>query len=160
MLSSRKLRIVVRKSIRHMLVQIVEYQPSGDRIMLTAKSGQLRKLGWTLGTGNIPAAYLTGYLAGKKALQNGISEAILDIGMQGAGDRVYAALNGAVDAGLKVPFNKSVLPRQERIKGAHISSYADVLAKDSARYSRQFKVPVTKIAEQFRTVKESIDHGK
>jgi len=72
---------------------------------------------------NTSAAYLTGYLAGKLALQKGIKEAILDIGLQRPvkGSRVFAALKGLLDAGLEIPHGEDIFPSEERIKGLHIS---------------------------------------
>jgi hypothetical protein len=33
---------------------------------------------------------------------------------------LYAALKGAIDAGLKIPYNEEILPSEDRIKGEHI----------------------------------------
>ncbi|EDY35873.1 hypothetical protein ABOONEI_1072, partial [Aciduliprofundum boonei T469] len=83
----------------------------------------LKKYGWKGSFKNTPAAYLTGYLAGKLALKKGIEEAVLDIGLQSPvkGSRVFAALKGMVDAGLYVPHSEEVYPSEDRIKGEHIS---------------------------------------
>ena len=58
----------------------------------------------------------------KKAQQD---SAVLDIGLNRAtqGARVFAALKGAVDAGLDIPYGEEILPSDERIKGAHIAAY-------------------------------------
>jgi len=37
----------------------------GDKILATAQSIDLKEHGWSAGTGNLPAAYLTGFLAGR-----------------------------------------------------------------------------------------------
>ena len=79
-------------------------------------------MGWDKATGNLPAAYLTGYLAGKRAKDKGVTEAVLDIGLKvpAKGATVFAALKGMVDAGMKIPHGKDVLPSKERLNGKHI----------------------------------------
>lgn len=116
-------RAVVRKTLNNTIVQVVSYEAGGDHVVASAVSKELVKMGWTAGTGNTPAAYLTGYLAGKRALKHGVSEAILDLGTQAPsrGGRVFASLRGLVDAGVKVPHDAAVLPKDERIRGAHIA---------------------------------------
>lgn len=122
LLKSRKPRLVVRKSLRHTKVQVVEYDPSGDKVLVTAVSKELEKLGWKHGTGSLPAAYLTGLICGKRAVEKGTKEAVLDIGLNEPihGSKVFAALNGALDGGLTVPHDESALPSKERINGGHI----------------------------------------
>ena len=56
----------------------------GDETLVSAHSKQLQKMGWKGATANTAAAYLTGYLCGKRALKAGITEAVLDIGMRPA----------------------------------------------------------------------------
>jgi len=136
LLMSHRPRAVVRKTLANTIVQIVAYGPSGDRIVAAAVSKELTKLGWTGGTGNSPAAYLTGFLAGKRAMRQGVSEAVLDIGLQAPsrGGRVYASLRGLLDAGVRVPHASEVLPGDDRIRGDHISTdlptaFAKVRAK-------------------------------
>ncbi|MFQ6106694.1 MAG: 50S ribosomal protein L18 [Thermoplasmata archaeon] len=115
-------RAVVRASNRNMTVQITSFDAVGDKVLSSAVSNELRKLGWKESTSNVPAAYLTGYLAGKRAIQKGVEEAVLDIGLHvpRRGSRVFATLKGLIDAGLKIPCGEEVLPSKERIKGAHI----------------------------------------
>ncbi len=122
-LKSGKPRAVVRKTLRYVIVQIVEYHDDGDKILVGVNSSHLKKYGWKGSFKNTPAAYLTGYLAGKLALKKGIEEAVLDIGLQSPvkGSRVFAALKGMVDAGLYVSHSEEVYPSEDRIKGEHIS---------------------------------------
>ena len=124
LLVGHRSRAVVRKTLSNMIVQIVAYSPAGDRIVATAVSKELTKLGWSAGTGNTPAAYLTGYLAGKRAMKAGVSEAVLDIGLHAPsrGSRVYASLRGLIDAGMRVPHASEVLPGDDRIRGVHINA--------------------------------------
>ena len=61
----------------------------------------------------------------KKAKKASQDSAILDIGLNRAtpGARVFAALKGAVEAGLAIPHGEEILPSDERVKGAHIAAY-------------------------------------
>ncbi len=141
LLKGGKPRMVVRKTNRYIIVQFVEFKPEGDRVLAYAFSKELSKYGWPYSGKSLPAAYLTGYLAAKRALDAGINEAILDIGRYTStkGSRLYAALKGAVDAGLQVPHSEEVLPEEERIRGEHIASWASELyEKDREFYERQF----------------------
>ena len=67
-------RIVVRKSLKSILVQAIEYDPNGDKTILSITSRDLSELGWKGSEKNIPAAYLIGYLFGMKAKQKKIQE--------------------------------------------------------------------------------------
>lgn len=138
---SGKPRAVVRTSNKYVYVQIVEAQPSGDVVRASASSKELAKLGWKGGTGNLPSAYLTGALAGRRALTKGIKEAILDIGLRPStkGSRLYAALKGLTDAGLEVPHSEEILPSTARLGGAHIAEYAkSLLSESSDVYKKRF----------------------
>ena len=139
-LVSGRYRLVVRKSLRNIHASIVKYSPEGDKVLVTVSSSSLGKMGWKGGTGNLPSAYLTGFLAGKKSAEKGVKEAVLDIGFNNSvkGSRLYAALAGALDSGLKIPANPEILPSKERISGTHIAKYALSLKSDRAKYETQF----------------------
>ncbi|MDH5403652.1 MAG: 50S ribosomal protein L18, partial [Candidatus Heimdallarchaeota archaeon] len=96
LLKSGMIRLVIRRSTKNMRVQFIDALPNGDIVKTSSDSMQLKNFGWNLTGGNIPAAYLTGYLAGKKAKGAGIENAILDLGLQtnSYGGRIYAALKG------------------------------------------------------------------
>jgi len=127
LLLSKKPRLVVRKSLKYICIQIVEFAKVGDKTLIAASSEELKKLGWKFAYDNLPAAYLTGLLIGKKAVKKGIKEVVLDISLypSTAGSKIYAVVKGAIDAGLKVPVEEKVLPKEERIKGLHIASYLE-----------------------------------
>lgn len=138
---SGKPRFVVRTSNKHTIVQIVEAKVKGDEVLASAYSKELTsKYGWKGGCGNLPAAYLTGLLAGIRAIRAGISEAVLDIGLKRAtgGARVFAALKGGLDAGLEIPHSDEILPSPERIRGEHIASYAEMLSETPEVYEIRF----------------------
>ena len=115
-------RALYRRSNRYITVQVAAFDYAGDRILAHATSKELAKYGWTKGYSSTPAAYLTGYLAGKKALKNGVEEAVFDMGLSipSRGCRAFAALKGLVDAGLDIAHGESQLPDEDRIKGAHM----------------------------------------
>lgn len=122
LLKSGKHRLVVRKSLENIRVQIIGFNAGGDRTTASAFSAELGKLGWKSGTGNTPAAYLTGLLAGTRAKKAGVNEAVFDLGLQTStkGSRIYAAVKGAIDAGLAIPHSEDIMPSEERIAGKHI----------------------------------------
>ncbi|NIM47301.1 MAG: 50S ribosomal protein L18 [Candidatus Aenigmarchaeota archaeon] len=122
LLKSGKTRLVVRKSLSNISVQFINFKNKNDETIASANSTELKKLGWNK-TGNVPAAYLTGLLAGKKARNKKIEEAVLDLGVQTStkGSRLYAALKGVLDSGIKVSHSEEILPAEDRIRGKHIS---------------------------------------
>ncbi len=116
-------RLVVRRSNAHYFAHIVVPSDAGDMTVVSAHSKELSKdFGWQGHQGNCTSAYLTGSLLGKRALSAGISEAILDAGLSIplAGSNIFAVLKGAVDAGLQVPCDESVLPDMGRIRGNYL----------------------------------------
>ena len=137
---SGKPRFVVRASNRYVIVQVVEARIEGDKVVASAHSRELAKYGWKGGCGNLPAAYLTGLLAGIRAVKSGVSEAVLDIGLRTAtrGAKVFAALKGGLDAGLEIPHSGDVLPSPERIRGEHIAGYAQLLSETPEQYEARF----------------------
>ena len=139
-LMSSRPRFVVRKSLRDMHASIIEYSVKGDKVILTVNSIALKKFGWKGDNGNLSSAYLVGFLAGKKSIEKGIKEAILDLGLNNSvkGSRLYAALAGAIDSGLKIPFDQGILPSKERISGEHIAKYANSLKSNKEKYEKQF----------------------
>ena len=104
--------MVVRKSNRFIQVQFIRFEQDGDKTILTFNAKVLAKLyKWPVKR-NCWTAYLTGLHAGKKAIENGVTEAILDIGMyvQSNGGTIFAVLKGAIDAGMKMDADESKMP--------------------------------------------------
>lgn len=122
-------RLVVRPSNRYIYIQFVEAQPEGDYTKMAVFSKILAKYNWPLSFKCVPAAYLTGLIAGLKAEKVGIKKAVLDIGLvrPTKGNRVFAALYGVVKAGIEVPHSPAILPDENRIYGEHINSYINEL---------------------------------
>lgn len=127
-LKSKMPQLVIRKSLNYVRAQVTEFDKKGDKTLSSANSKELKKLGWTFSCDNLPAAYLTGLLIGKKSLKNNVNEVILNSGLYTSvkGSRIYAAVKGALDAGLKVPVNEEILPSDDRIKGEHITKFKNL----------------------------------
>lgn len=124
LLKSKLPRFVVRISNKNVLCQLISHEAEGDRIMASGSSKELAKLGWKGSCSNMPAAYMTGYLCGKKAAKAKAKKAVLDMGFRDVvkGSKVFASLKGAVDAGLEIPHDEAVFPAPERLEGAHIDA--------------------------------------
>ena len=122
LLRGRTARLVVRKSNKHIRVQFIDYVEKGDKVVASAVSKELEELGWTGSGKSTPGAYLTGMLAGKRAKEKGLERAVLDIGLREPtkGAVIFAALKGAVDAGIEVPHGEEMLPSKDRISGKHM----------------------------------------
>ena len=134
MLSGKRNFVTVKTSNENTQVQIHKPEMAGDKVIASAHSRFLLKQGWNGSRKNIPAAYLTGYLAGKKALAKGNKDAILYRGTDRYTTRMAAALKGVLDAGLNIPATEEAFPPDERIRGEHL-----------------------KVKNDFDTVKSSID---
>ncbi len=147
LLKSGKPRMVVRVFNNSVVVQFIEFHEAGDRTIASATSRDLVKLGWKAHGGNTPAAYLVGYLAALRAKKKGVTEAVLDIGFHTPvhGSSVFAALKGALDAGIDIPHSEDALPSEDRIKGEHIAKYAKILKeKAPEKFQRQFSAYLKK----------------
>ena len=160
-----KSRLVVRITNQHTIAQIINVKVNGDETVVSAHSNELKNMGW-LGSGkNTSAAYLTGFLLGKKALKAGITAAVLDIGLKSStkGARIFAALKGAVDAGLKVPHGDVILPQEDRIRGEHVAAYAESLSDDEVekKFSQYIKNGLSPkdLPDHFDSIKQKIEEG-
>lgn len=154
MLLSKKIRAVVRKTNRYIIVQLIKATPTGDLTLVSATSKELRKYGYDGCLKNIPAAYLTGYLVGIKS--NGkIKEAIADFGLYTVTpqSRLFAAIQGLIDAGIKIPVGEEMLVSEERLKGVPIKKYYEMI-KDSGK--NIFTKSNPDIPSIFEKVKETI----
>ena len=162
---SRLPRLVVRRTLKHINIQVVKAEASGDKVIVSAHSRELAKnYGWQGGCGNVPAAYLTGLLCGFKALAHGVKKTVLDLGLQSPsrGARVFAALKGVLDAGVSVPHSESVLPDETRIGGKHVVDYASQLSSNPDIYQKKFSNCLSRglrpeqLSEHFSLTKEKI----
>jgi len=163
-------RLVVRRTLNSFRVQVIEFTETGDRTVFECSSGALKKYGWRGHCGSIPAAYLTGLLAGVEAGKKGVRRAVADVGLHNAieGTSLFTVVKGARDTGLDVPLGEHILPSKDRISGRHIAQYAEALRKDDqARYRKQFSqyiknnIQPEKMHEHFEEARKKIidEHG-
>ena len=112
---SGKTRMVVRKTNKGIIIQFVNFGFNGDNSVVTVHSNKIAKLFSWPAKRNVYTAYLTGLYAGKEAKKKNVSEFVLDIGLHQPtkGNIVFAALKGAVDAGLKTNYDEEMLPNQK-----------------------------------------------
>ncbi len=162
LLKSNEPRLVVRKSNNHTRIQLVDWKEDGDEVLARAGTDELHEFDWKGHTGNLPAAYLAGYLLGQRALDESIDKCILDIGLQKntPENRIYAAVKGVKDAGIEVPVGDKMIPSDERIRGEHIREYASEMSQGEKEdhFSSLIDkgLDPEKITENFETVKENI----
>lgn len=154
-------RLVVRKTNRYVIVQVVRSKMGGDETLVTVTSKRLADYGWRAGFKNTPAAYLTGLLAGLLAKKRGVERAIADIGLHRAvkGAKVFAAVKGFVDAGVQVPVGEEILPGEDRIMGRHISEYYNRLREmqvETIQFSRSDERIYSNLEDHFLEVRERI----
>ena len=130
LLSSKNLRIVFRKTNKYILLQLVDSKLAQDSVKASITSKELLKNGWpeekSGSLKSLGAAYLTGLLFSKAV---GDEKVILDTGLitSTKGSKVYAALKGLVDGGVKIAYNERVFPDEEKIKT--IDKFDEVKAK-------------------------------
>jgi large subunit ribosomal protein L18 len=132
MLKSGKVRLVLRKSNRYIIAQFVQSEMAQDKVIAGSSSRDLLLKGWPKElVGSLKsraAAYLTGLMLGKLA-HGKVSEAILDLGLNRSVNksRLYAALAGVIDSGIKINHKKDVLPTSEEIKAGKAEKIFDKL---------------------------------
>jgi len=121
-------RLVIRKSLKNISLQVIKYEPNSDKVLVAASSKELEKFGWKNSRANIPSAYLTGFLLGHKSKKSKIARTIVDFGLANLfkGGRLSSALKGCVDGGLNVVCNQDIFPVEDRIKGKHIENMSSV----------------------------------
>jgi len=162
---SRLPRLVARRTLKYMTVQIVKAEATGDKVLVSAHSSELAKTyGWKGDCGNVPAAYLTGLLCGFRAVAHGVKKAVLDLGLQSPsrGARVFAALKGALDAGVIVSHGENMMPDERRISGQHVVNYASQLSSNPEAYQKKFSEHLSRglrpeqLSEHFSLIKKKI----
>jgi large subunit ribosomal protein L18 len=131
-----KTRMVVRRSNKGIMVQFIDFDPKGDKTLLTVSGAHLSKLYKWPSKRNVWTAYLAGLMAGRLAQKKGVKEFVLDMGMYvpSKGSIIFAAQKGAADAGLSTLYDKEKVPEAklsnppEKYKGA----FEDARSKISA----------------------------
>lgn len=137
--NSPKYRFVVRTTSGKVVSQVIYATLSGDRVLASAESTELRRFGLEAGLTNYAAAYATGLLLARRLLKNlkldntykgnqkvdgavynvepakegnRPFKAVLDVGLvrTTTGNRLFGALKGAVDGGLYIPHSEKRFP--------------------------------------------------
>jgi len=160
-------RLIVRPANKHITVQVIEAKATGDVVLASAHSSELKKYAWRGAGGNVPAAYLTGRLAGCRAKAKGIEKAVLDVGTRpvSTGSRLYAAMDGAVDSGMDIPHGENTVLPKERLRGEHIAAYGKLLSEKPDLYEKRFsaylkqKLKPEDIPAHFDEVSDKIAHS-
>ena len=127
LLRGRTPRLIVRKTNRYIIAQIVESKEAQDKVLFSISSKDLLKNGWDKSAENslksVPAAYLTGLLLGKKA--NGkVKKIIVDFGLNRSipGGRLYAVVNGIDDMKIETKCDKSMFPKKDILDGKNVKN--------------------------------------
>ena len=159
--------VVVRRSLRYIYVSVVVPKPNGDFTIAAANSKELVKR-FNLASGkNLPAAYLTGLLAGFRSKKAGVKKAVLNLGVAWSkkASIPFAAIQGMIDAGVEIPIGEEAKVDWSRIRGEHIASYAKYLREvDEETYKRRFSKYIEKdlnpedIPAKFDEIRETIIH--
>lgn len=137
-------RIVFRKTNKHILVQYIKSEEAKDKVIFGTTSKDLLKHGWPKtfsgSLKSIPAAYLTGFLAGKIMKSKKLETPIVDGGMTRIvkKNRFFAFLNGLIDSGIEIQCDSKNFPEEERIKGKN-------LKKDFSSEFEKIKLNLEKI---------------
>lgn len=128
---SGKPRLVVRVSNKYVNCQVIKYKPDGDVTLTAFNSKKLSDYGFKGGK-NLQSAYLSGFITGLKALKKGVKKAVLDSGLKTSikNSRIYACLKGFVEAGVKVPHSKEVLPDDKLLNKSSLDKYVKKIKGD------------------------------
>ena len=145
LLLSKKRFITIKVTNQNILTQVLEPSITGDKVITSAHSTNLAKLGWKGSFNSLPACYLTGLLLGKKASFKGIDNAILYTGKDAFTERLSACLKGIIDGGIEIPSSEDSFPSTERICGEHIANYASALKSDSEIYNKRFSTIIKNV---------------
>ncbi len=164
LLVSRRNRLVIRKSSKYIYLQLVKYDKKGDAVLSGISSKKLKEYGWSYQLNNLPSSYLIGLNFGLELIKQKINDAIVDFGLNASvyGSSFYSALKGLADSGLNIPYDKKVIPNEERISGKHILSYNLLLKNNPEKYEKQFswyiknKINPENIVDDFKKTREKI----
>ena len=126
MLLSKKPRLVVRRTNKRIIAQVIEYNPEGDKTLVYFASDNLKGIGIEVYPKNRMAAYLTGYVIGMLAKEKGIKDMVLDIGLHKhhPKGRLYSVLKGVLEHGINVPHGEGILPDDDLVFKAGNNDYS------------------------------------
>jgi large subunit ribosomal protein L18 len=123
LLKSGVQRIVIRRTAKYFIVQVVESHAAQDKIITGVTSKDLLKNGWDAkysgSLKSIPAGYLTGLLLAKQVKKGSF---IIDLGMARtvSGSRIFSVVKGLIDGGLDINANEKAFPSEDRLNGEHL----------------------------------------
>ncbi len=149
---TKKYRLVVRRTNRKIICQIIYSTIQGDKVLCSANSNELKNFGVDSGLTNYAASYATGLLVARRLLaelklgdkfkgQETVDgeffdimakdidqrpfKAYLDVGLirTTTGNRTFGAMKGAVDGGIFVPHNN------KRFPGHHVEKAGETKGK-------------------------------
>jgi large subunit ribosomal protein L18 len=115
-------RLVIRKTNKYIILQIIKSERAQDSVIFSATTKELLEHGWPEAKQgslkSLSAAYLGGLLLGKKA-KSLKERVVVDTGLMPntKGSRIYAAVKGAIDSGLKINCDEKVMPSKEMLEG-------------------------------------------
>lgn len=141
LLRSDKPRLVVRKTNRYLLAQIVSSDVAKDKVIVSASSKELLGQGWPEALHgslkSLAAGYLTGMLLAKKAKD--VPEAVLDIGLQrnAKKGRIYSVLRGASDGGLAVAHGPEAVPDEKKLEHNQKTREIFIKMKEAMKHGRK-----------------------
>lgn len=115
LVKSGQTRMVIRRSNSHVIVQFVDFAEVGDKTISSYTTGQLHKAHKFPAKRNAWSAYLVGLVAAHAAKKKGVKSFVLDLGMYSPskGSTLFAALKGALDAGLDGPVPEEKIPSEK-----------------------------------------------
>ena len=165
-----KYRLVVRCSKKNILCQLIYSRLEGDFVVSSSYSKNLPNIGLPLINNNYSTSYINGLYLSKKFFSENFLDikkkqpknnftVILDLGLVRVttGNKVFAAMKGAVDGGFSIPHNEKRFPgfkknedfeievMKDRIEGKHVFEYMKLLEdEDEEKFSTQFKSLINK----------------
>ncbi len=156
-------RIVVRKFLNNVLIQFVDYNPEGDKVLVSAYTKELSKeFGWKGHGGNVSSAYLVGLLAGLKAKKEKLGDSVIDFGLSSVvkGSALFACVKGLKDSGLNLKVNEKMFPSDDRVSGKTVVENIQKLDKQKldkmyGAYKKKGLV-LSDLAKHFEEVKKKI----
>ncbi len=155
-------RVVVRKTNKRIIGEIIRYEEKGDKVLVYADSGALyAKYGWPARS-NRPTAYLTGMLLARRARQGGRegSEYILDIGLSSPvkNSIPFVFAKGCIDGGIKLKAGfemKEGIYNYSNIEYAKKSSVAEAKVRQYGRFLKD-GIAIEGLPALFESTKKKI----
>ena len=158
-------RIVVRKSNKRIIGQIVKYSPQGDKVVVHVDSGELLKLKWQ-SRSNKATAYLTGLLLAKKAGAEAKNPHILDIGIASpvSGSIPFVFAKGCIDGGMNL--KASIAIDEKTYNYSNTKYISELKSEDSDAYKKRYSAYIKAgvdpegLAKAFTEAKDKILNGR